>query len=146
MGSLFIVWRKLLMCMKPEKFILLARLALIKGSNYGCCSVVWCKLTFDTFRHARAERVYRLEFVSNQEFSEKEFEAWKARCDKDDVELPTVEEVCWALFYDDAHYACIIAHLILTLGSKLSFKHKPSCQSSFRWERHRRNVEGEAKV
>lgn len=33
-------------------------------------------------RHGNAERVYRLEFISNQPFSDSEFNMWKEACEK----------------------------------------------------------------
>ncbi|BES89706.1 unnamed protein product [Nesidiocoris tenuis] len=44
-------------------------------------------------RHGTQERVFRLEFISNQEFTEAEYLKWKDTCDKQGVFLPTVDHV-----------------------------------------------------
>ncbi|XP_059481844.1 RNA polymerase-associated protein RTF1 homolog [Neocloeon triangulifer] len=44
-------------------------------------------------RHGGNERVFRLEFVSNTEFQESEFQHWKKACDSKGVTLPTMDEV-----------------------------------------------------
>ena len=44
-------------------------------------------------RHGKDERTYRLEFVSNQIFSDDEFERWKSAMAKNNMPLPTVREV-----------------------------------------------------
>ena len=44
-------------------------------------------------RHGSQERVFRLEFVSNQEFTESEFFKWKETCALQGILLPTFEEV-----------------------------------------------------
>ena len=37
----------------------------------------WLSWLFSIFRHGDQERVFRLEFVSNQRFAETEFNRWK---------------------------------------------------------------------
>ncbi|KAK9510204.1 hypothetical protein O3M35_005039 [Rhynocoris fuscipes] len=44
-------------------------------------------------RHGTQERVFRLEFISNQEFTEPEFLKWKDTCEKHNVDLPSVDHV-----------------------------------------------------
>ncbi|XP_033214746.1 RNA polymerase-associated protein Rtf1-like [Belonocnema kinseyi] len=44
-------------------------------------------------RHGAQERVFRLEFVSNQEFTESEFFKWKEACAVQAISLPTFEEL-----------------------------------------------------
>lgn len=44
-------------------------------------------------KHGTQERVFRLEFISNQDFSESEFESWKKVCHSAAVDLPTIETV-----------------------------------------------------
>lgn len=44
-------------------------------------------------RHGGAERVYRLEFVSNHDFSESEFVKWKETMMIGGFSLPTVAEI-----------------------------------------------------
>ncbi|XP_076441591.1 RNA polymerase-associated protein RTF1 homolog [Babylonia areolata] len=44
-------------------------------------------------RHGTAERVYRLEFVSNQDFSESEFQRWVTTMSVAGLELPTLPDV-----------------------------------------------------
>lgn len=44
-------------------------------------------------RHGAQERVFRLEFVSNQEFTESEFFKWKETCALQGISMPTFEEV-----------------------------------------------------
>ncbi|XP_050410595.1 RNA polymerase-associated protein RTF1 homolog [Patella vulgata] len=44
-------------------------------------------------RHGAAERVYRLEFVSNQDFTDTEFQKWKEAVMLCGAQLPTVEEI-----------------------------------------------------
>lgn len=45
------------------------------------------------FRHGTNEKVFRLEFISNQEFTEAEFIKWKELCYKNRIPLPTLEEL-----------------------------------------------------
>ena len=45
------------------------------------------------YRHGLAERVYRLEFVSNQDFSESEFTKWKETVMLSGMSVPTTEEI-----------------------------------------------------
>lgn len=42
-------------------------------------------------KHGTQERVFRLEFVSNQDFTESEFEKWKEICARYVVEFPTID-------------------------------------------------------
>lgn len=44
-------------------------------------------------RHGEDERTYRLEFVSNQAFTEDEFKRWKEAMNRDNISLPTLNEV-----------------------------------------------------
>ncbi|XP_077299911.1 RNA polymerase-associated protein Rtf1 isoform X2 [Arctopsyche grandis] len=44
-------------------------------------------------RHGAQDRVFRLEFISNQDFSESEFLKWKETCQQADRSLPTLEHV-----------------------------------------------------
>ncbi|XKL61623.1 hypothetical protein PGB90_001456 [Kerria lacca] len=44
-------------------------------------------------RHGMQERVFRLEFASNQEFSESEFKKWRETCSLQGISVPTVEEM-----------------------------------------------------
>lgn len=78
------------------------RLGLTRGSNYGtsdmlpsCCRIAddYLSLILTSFRFGNAERVYRLEFVSNSPFSETEFFKWKEAVMLAGAQLPTTEEV-----------------------------------------------------
>ncbi|KAF0287738.1 RNA polymerase-associated protein RTF1 [Amphibalanus amphitrite] len=44
-------------------------------------------------KHGGQERVFRLEFVSNQEFTDTEYSKWVEMCAMQDVELPTIDAV-----------------------------------------------------
>lgn len=44
-------------------------------------------------KHGTQERVFRLEFISNQDFTDSEYEAWKKVCHSADVDMPTLENV-----------------------------------------------------
>lgn len=44
-------------------------------------------------RHGLAENMYRLEFVSNQDFTDSEFVKWKTTLERDNLKLPTVKFV-----------------------------------------------------
>ncbi|KAL0273497.1 UNVERIFIED_CONTAM: hypothetical protein PYX00_006144 [Menopon gallinae] len=44
-------------------------------------------------RHGAQERVFRLEFVSNQEFTESEFFKWKETCALQGISLPTFDDL-----------------------------------------------------
>lgn len=44
-------------------------------------------------RHGVQERVFRLEFVSNQEFTSTEFAKWLETCELQNISVPTVDEV-----------------------------------------------------
>lgn len=44
-------------------------------------------------RHGQSDRVFRLEFISNQDFSETEYDKWKTVCQASDIELPTVDQI-----------------------------------------------------
>lgn len=43
-------------------------------------------------RHGTNEKVFRLEFISNQEFTENEFNKWRDLCNMNRISLPTLEE------------------------------------------------------
>ena len=45
------------------------------------------------FRHGSADRVYRLEFVSNQDFTESEFYKWREAVMLAGMQLPTTDEI-----------------------------------------------------
>lgn len=42
-------------------------------------------------KHGTQDRVFRLEFISNQDFTEQEFYKWKTVCDSQGVEMPIVD-------------------------------------------------------
>lgn len=42
-------------------------------------------------RHGTQERVFRLEFISNQEFTESEFNKWREICQQQNVPMPTMD-------------------------------------------------------
>ncbi|XP_026478010.1 RNA polymerase-associated protein Rtf1 [Ctenocephalides felis] len=44
-------------------------------------------------RHGSQERVFRLEFVSNQDFSENEFLKWRDACNSSNISMPTQEHL-----------------------------------------------------
>lgn len=44
-------------------------------------------------RHGAQERIFRLEFVSNQEFTDSEFFKWKETCALQGISMPTFDEV-----------------------------------------------------
>ncbi|GFS02572.1 RNA polymerase-associated protein RTF1-like protein [Elysia marginata] len=44
-------------------------------------------------KHGKAERVYRLEFVSNQDFTDSEFAKWKEAMDQCGNNLPTLDDI-----------------------------------------------------
>lgn len=44
-------------------------------------------------RHGKSERVYRLEFVSNHEFSDSEFSKWVQTMEMEGIALPTTLDV-----------------------------------------------------
>lgn len=44
-------------------------------------------------KHGSSERVFRLEFISNQEFTESEFIRWKDQCMTEGVALPTRDQI-----------------------------------------------------
>lgn len=44
-------------------------------------------------KHGTQERVFRLEYISNHDFTESEFDSWKQACQKGDVDLPSAETV-----------------------------------------------------
>ena len=44
-------------------------------------------------RHGTAERVYRMEFVSNQEFSDGEFDKWKQTMIMSSCQLPNMDDI-----------------------------------------------------
>ena len=50
-------------------------------------------VSFACVRHGSAERVYRLEFVSNQDFTESEFNKWVETMMIGGAQLPTIAEV-----------------------------------------------------
>lgn len=60
-----------------------------------CCRIAddYLSLILTSFRFGNAERVYRLEFVSNSPFSETEFFKWKEAVMLAGAQLPTTEEV-----------------------------------------------------
>lgn len=44
-------------------------------------------------RHGMQERVFRLEFVSNQEFTSNEFAKWRETCALQGISVPTIDEI-----------------------------------------------------
>lgn len=44
-------------------------------------------------RHGTNEKIFRLEFISNQEFTESEFIKWKELCRTNRILLPTLEDL-----------------------------------------------------
>ena len=46
-----------------------------------------------SFRHGNAERVYGLEFVSNSEYTESEFNKWRETMMLAGMTLPTTQEI-----------------------------------------------------
>lgn len=44
-------------------------------------------------KHGGQEKVFRLEFISNQDFTDKEFDKWKEQCQAANVPLPTIDRV-----------------------------------------------------
>lgn len=44
-------------------------------------------------KHGTQERVFRLEFVSNQDFTENEYEKWKEICSRFSIDMPTVDSI-----------------------------------------------------
>ncbi|XP_050540392.1 RNA polymerase-associated protein Rtf1 [Daktulosphaira vitifoliae] len=44
-------------------------------------------------RHGTNEKVFRLEFISNQEFTESEFSKWKELCQLNRISLPTIDDI-----------------------------------------------------
>ena len=69
---------------------------------YRCCEIVDVVETAKVYnigksrtntglrlKYAKQERVFRLEFISNQAFSPGEFEKWRKDMDKDGLPLPT---------------------------------------------------------
>lgn len=44
-------------------------------------------------RHGAQERVFRLEFVSNQDFTDSEFSKWKETCALQAISLPTMDDI-----------------------------------------------------
>lgn len=44
-------------------------------------------------KHGSSERVFRLEFISNQDFSDSEFQKWKDVCSAAAIQLPTIDFV-----------------------------------------------------
>uniref|UniRef100_A0A2H8TV92 RNA polymerase-associated protein Rtf1 n=2 Tax=Melanaphis sacchari TaxID=742174 RepID=A0A2H8TV92_9HEMI len=44
-------------------------------------------------KHGTNEKVFRLEFISNQEFTESEFVKWKELCNTNRIPLPTLDEL-----------------------------------------------------
>ena len=48
---------------------------------------------YATFRHGTSERVYRIEFISNQDFTDSEFFKWKETMMINGLTLPSTDEV-----------------------------------------------------
>lgn len=44
-------------------------------------------------KHGTQERVFRLEFISNQDFEDSEFDKWKEVCQSADVDMPTLDTI-----------------------------------------------------
>lgn len=44
-------------------------------------------------KHGTQERVFRLEFISNQDFTDHEFDKWKSVCESQNVELPNSDMI-----------------------------------------------------
>lgn len=44
-------------------------------------------------RHGTQEKVFRLEFVSNQDFTDSEFSKWRETCGSADISMPTLDDI-----------------------------------------------------
>jgi hypothetical protein len=56
-----------------------------KFSSQGVCNFV--------YRHGAQERVFRLEFISNQDFTDSEFMKWRETCALQGISMPTHDEL-----------------------------------------------------
>jgi RNA polymerase-associated protein RTF1 len=45
------------------------------------------------YRHGAQERVFRLEFISNQDFTDSEFTKWRETCALQGISMPTHDEL-----------------------------------------------------
>jgi RNA polymerase-associated protein RTF1 len=45
------------------------------------------------YRHGAQERVFRLEFISNQDFTDSEFMKWRETCALQGISMPTHDEL-----------------------------------------------------
>jgi hypothetical protein len=54
----------------------------------------WCKTAFHVHcRHGAQEKVFRLEYVSNQDFTDSEFLQWRQTCALQGISMPTHDEL-----------------------------------------------------
>lgn len=54
----------------------------------------WCEVAFSfQCRHGAQEKVFRLEYVSNQDFTDSEFMQWRQTCALQGISMPTYDEL-----------------------------------------------------
>ena len=66
-----------------------------KTYNITCANPRWNTRTNKglLLRHGKADRVYRLEFISNGPFTDSEFNKWKEAMSQADLPLPTIDQI-----------------------------------------------------
>ncbi|XP_015751507.1 PREDICTED: RNA polymerase-associated protein RTF1 homolog [Acropora digitifera] len=78
-------------------------------------------------RHGDQERVFRLEFVSNQRFTETEFNRWLEECQSHDIPLPTLDDIDSKAkgFNDARHYMYNEEDIDKIVAEKQKFRKTP---------------------
>ena len=69
---------------------------------------IGCKLKF-----GKEERVFRLEFISNQRISPQEFTKWKEACTEANISLPTIGKISYKVNSVQEAYTKFLAVHIL---------------------------------
>lgn len=79
-------------------------------------------------KHGTQERVFRLEFISNQDFTDTEFEKWKQVCDAQNVQLPTLELIDQKLrdIKEAVHYEFKDEDVNKIIEEKNRFRQRPT--------------------
>ena len=69
---------------------------------------IGCKLKF-----GKEERVFRLEFISNQRISPQEFTKWKEACTEANISLPTIGKISYKVnSVQEAYTKCFAVHTL----------------------------------
>jgi RNA polymerase-associated protein RTF1 len=78
-------------------------------------------------KHGRQERVFRMEYVSNSNFSDSEFRKWKSELEKYDMQLPTEDDMKQKIkdFQEAKNFEFTDEHVEHIISEKAKFRRNP---------------------